>query len=464
MMHGSKRIKIDENQHIITLLFDDTKDLTNKKPYIYEKFIINEHDEKIKFFNMFIESLVGIDFKINKLKTFANSLGDNELHLIIKYIISKHYQIQRNNNISKLVFSDILTNDLTDFTIHFPDGNFIKCLKILLKSIHYFSMIFDDFNECTDSITLDVDYKIASIVIGLLYEQSELVTVENCYEVIKLMDMWLMESYYIDQLSSFMENHIEQIIKFLFEHERFDDILILENILDKHDKMVRVVNGIFRYDFKDKIFMFNNWQAKFTNDTKIQAIISTGNFELLNVANIDPYKVIKLLLKYNDVDILETIYMMKKCSASRIYFKTLNVHDYVSTSIDSIAIIDNYYPTLKVTIFSKTDMFREINGPVYTIDKNLFSTTHPLKEITIGSHILIGNDIKLIHNNPDHEYYINNFSKRVDGTLQNRKKLSFHSFKNSVIQFDRNPDKIGAIWTKKIFECELNNKIDILNI
>jgi hypothetical protein len=457
-MHDSKRIKISDNLYITTSTSDNAKELINKKPSVYENYIMNEHDKKINMFNKFLK-IFNKNNPNSKLLPFYNSLDNTELHLVIKYIIVKYYQIKP-ENMTKKIMKDILNNDLTDFTINFPDGTSFKCLKVLLKTINYFSMIFNDFKELHNCIDLNVNHVIATIVLNLLYEQNvtQSVTVENFIEIIKLMDMWLMNTCYLKNLLPFIENNIEQITKFLSENEKFNDILILVKYLEKSRKMKHIVKIIFKYDFKDKIFMFDSWPLNFNDEQKIQAIRSSGKFELLNVAQIDPHKVIDFLSEFNDVSILETISIMKY-SDGPVYFKQVP-NSKPDGQIEMMAIIDEYYPHFKVTLFTKSDIKRcENNSYNYHKTNNVFSHTHPLKDISINTHILIGDNIKLIYNDPSHEYYYTCFTKNINDKTIKCQKLSFKMFHKYILEANKNIDKIGHIWTINKFEYKFIDMI-----
>jgi hypothetical protein len=390
-MHDSKRIKITDNLYITTSTSDNTKELINKKPYVYENFIVNEHNRKINIFNNFVDSLDVNIIKQNEIKTFCGGLQDNnDTHLIIKYIIAK------NTHDFTLTLSEILNNDLTDFTICFSDGVKIQCLKPLLKLIPYFLIIFGDFDEFKTDMELNIKSDIASIVLKLLYKQdiSQLIIVENFCEIIKLMDLWLMEIY-VGPILKYMANSASDIISYLIQGEKYDDILMLE---DKFNSWFET--KIYGYDYGDKIFIFNNWQLKFSDDIKMKAIQISKKYELFNVAAIDPFKVLLFLITLDPSKTLDIVLRMKRATNSKVFYKEVGDCNNNLNSPDHpkmVAVIDEYYPIFKVKIYTKTCIRFDDGCYEVTNRKDIFSITHNFMDIYVGRKILIGDNFNLMY-------------------------------------------------------------------
>lgn len=402
---------------------------------LYENYILCEHLEKIKVYENFIETVKYVKY----VPSFFNNLQNNVIDVLIKYTIAKHVKTCKFTcEIIDFTLNDLYKNNLSDFTIKFSDGNEFKCLKGLLKEIPYFSTLFED-TDVQNTITLDVNSEIAIPVLKLIYNQIDIMTVENICKIIKLMDMWLMDC--INVYLPFVTKHIDEIVNLLLLDDNYDDLVILVNNLKKTNFDMK---EIFKHDIKN-IFVFDDWQ-KFSDDQKIKAIELYGKYELFNESGISPDIVLASLIKMSKNDeltgLLDDIYKMMYCNNSCVNFRTLCTKNIENK--DVIAVIESYYPIFTATIYTKTNIERiDDNNYNYNYNHNschIFVNINPLRHVIVGKEILIGNDLQLIYNEAVNRVV----SIKVDD--KNFHRVPYSVFENANISLENETTQIGSIW------------------
>lgn len=338
----------------------------------------------------------------NKIKHLLKSLkfdnlkddyqNDNiiiqQLKNIIKnYVLINYLEITQKCN---LILADIYNDNTTDFIIKFSDDDLydIKCHKVILKTIPYFSMIFDDITT-DNTINLQnnkslPNYDITNRIIKLLYypnDYNDVVTVINFIQIFEQMNMWLMKDHFHIMVKYAQEN-IKKIVTLQFEVQNFDNILILYNILNsiatekfiknnefsfgENEKLKRnakiIIDKIVKLNlWNEHIFMFDDWQNLFSDEQKLNAIYILKNYELLNVSKLKPKSVIRFLA---NLDYKNDAY----CD-----FHNCNDYDYEAVNIFNpniltfcpnhdeednpvYSIITSYYPIFNYSIFTLLDI------------------------------------------------------------------------------------------------------------
>ena len=315
-----------------------------------------------EIFNNFLNSLDTTNSKQINFKNLCDSLNlANEVHVKVKEIIMSYIGIGdlEIDEIFTMILSDIYNNNLTDFTIKFPDKS-LKCFKAILKTIPYFEMIFQDL-EIDDSIDFTTDYELISILVKLLHiPETDDLTIFNFIDLFVMMDKYLMKDH-IHIMLQFAKKNIIDIIEYSLANKQFENILILYDLLNniksnlsngdtKNTKdtkeinydITKIIDKIFTIDFGPNMFMFANWVKLFTDDKKMEAIQITGNYNLLNISKINPKKVLVLLA---NIDFSSKIYSELY---NRIEYDNMDVHHnkdliILQTGVPSLIII-NYYP------------------------------------------------------------------------------------------------------------------------
>lgn len=352
---------------------------------------LSNTNDNLKSFIKLVESENSSHPNYINFINLCNSLNpQNKTHNDINNIIMDYIVIQDlpiNEKLS-MIFLDIYNNNLVDFTIKFPNKITLRCLKVIFKTIPYFGMVFQDIN-IGDSIEL-TNYKTTSILIKLLYvPDSKQITVTNYVNLFVLMDKYLMINYFGMMIEFGMAN-IESIINYLLNKKNLNSIQklikILYNVHAEYSRqnsentakdVMDIINRIFDVHFGENIIMFKNWPAIFSNDNKINAIKKSKHYELLNVADINPNKVLSLLA---EIDISNNVF-------NQLYSILLKLPGYFGEKISELptersVIITNYYPILKyISIYSTSIKIIETyeNSIVITFTKS------PSINISIGS-------------------------------------------------------------------------------
>ncbi len=403
--------------------FNDEIDFDNKLSKLEAINDINIKKEPICDINPY-EKLINVLDKnnksYNKVKSFYDSLTDSEIHNKIKFLINEYCELTDLDaiDIYKMVMMDIFNDGLTDFTVNFPDNTSCHCLKVVLQQIPLFSMIFEDFDEFNNNIDLSTDLTIntetAMTIIILLYDPTtiNLITPNNFCDIFILMQKWLMEIEYIELMLDYAENNIQYIISHNLKQKQFNNILIFDehlNNIKNNNKIKQNIDGIlkemFSCDFGCNIFIFNDWQTKFSDEQKINAIKLTKNYELLDYSKINPVTIVKFL---RDFDFANDIYnkifdigVIKPITNNN----TVNITS--NNQLDKFVIIKKYFPIFAISIFKK------INATIIQSDSNWimiqFNSSKSAK-IYINTILITLNDGQL----EDNIYFITNITKYND--------------------------------------------------
>lgn len=175
------------------------------------------------------------------------------------------------------------------------------------------------------------------------------------------------------------------------------------------------------------------------NKQKIEAIINFQKYELLDNSQIDLQMIITLLYKsslvnYDVIHLLDTIY-------TSIYYKRIN-DNWLDSNI--VIIINNYYPYFDCTIFTNTNYYINSGKWGYNYATDVFNMSHPYKNISVGTQVVVGNDLKLLSNDlTNNSTVITKIEYKLGNKIYNIDKLN--TYINCVIHPIIN--KIGKIWT-----------------
>jgi hypothetical protein len=351
-------------------------------------------------------------------KNLCDSLSvENNVNMSIKSIILDKATLYGViiDDIYKLVTMEIYENHLTDFEIVFPDNNVIPCLKAMIKTIPYFSIMFEDV-ETTNHVNVSVDYYMMSCVIELLYNPTAPVqTWINYVQIFELMDKYLMKDHF-----NIMINHGKHNMKVIMEHllseKQFDKITLLHRILSNivnekgvdSDDAKQLIYKMAEIDPAEFMDMIEGWQEIYNDRLKLNFVKTHKKYELLNIANINPDLVVSLLAEIDfshDVcqDMLDWIVQhkanLKFCPNNKVTsLKIVDRYGYVGYF--PIIIIESYYPVLTYR--------KVIKLPVNTINKTIStinSITLQYKESS-NTHIMVGT--KLIFGKIETTQDINN--------------------------------------------------------
>jgi hypothetical protein len=97
-----------------------------------------------------------------------------------------------------------------------------------------------------------------------------------------------------------------------------DDIITITNLLKNivnitdNTKVNMIRNKIVKHYFKDNIFVIADWPTIFTEEEKIKAIEMSEQYDLLNMSQISPKEVIKLLEITDLTDIWDIYSILQK--------------------------------------------------------------------------------------------------------------------------------------------------------
>ncbi len=335
------------------------------------------------------------------------------------------------SDFSKELFARILNQNLTDFTLVFPNNNTFPCLKAILMTIPYFEMQFRD-TQITNSINLTSDYEMTTCLIktihyGRLYQICDLQqlhdhligsnmfppfempqnttmmdVIKKYIELFKLMDEFLMVDHFHIMLK-YADNNIVFMVEELVANEDYDNLKllyrILRNIADEqsiksknttfdivHDAN-EIIKKLFKLNIGEYINIFDDWKYLVDDNYKeiaitLKEIHKSGNYELLNTSNILPRIVISFLAlinlsnnKYSDI--FETVESYK---ATLFFDKPCTRH-----TAESEIVISSYYPVLTYIKFLSMPISILQNKENYIIIKILRSSN---QNITIGSQLL----------------------------------------------------------------------------
>lgn len=370
--------------------------------------IINE--TPINHYDNFMNSF---DVKIKqhmKIKQFYGSLEiGNENHDKIKLMINECDQLsitilKKHEIITQYIFNE----QISDCIIIFPNNETIKCLKIMLKRIKYFSLLLEEF-KYQDEIILLTDPKITLLLIKFLYnfDIKMYINPSNFCEIFDLMQLWLMDLEYIIEVLLFAESNVVSIITYQLKQQHFDNVLILDEHLNniyfsdcpKNIKKIilNITKQIYLYDFGENMFKFKKWQSKFSDEHKINVIKTFKRHDLLWISQIEYPIIIKYLNKHDFEN--NNIYC-------EIYDKSLRLNKVAVRigsansirdldKINSILTIESYVPFLIVSFLEKFKVtIKESSIDTITIkfDEQSFGKLH------CNSRIIFDDMLKLNYN------------------------------------------------------------------
>jgi hypothetical protein len=304
----------------------------------------------------------------NNFKNIYDSLDmNNDIHVTIKGIVMNYVVMDdiTVNECLSMIMADIYNNNFSDFAINFPNNKSLKCLKIILRTIPYFDMIFQEF-DMKESIDLDTDYNLTILLVKSLYVPIiNEIKIHNFTDLCLLMDKYLMKDNFNEMLV-FAKNNIKDIIKYLLNSKQFDSILNLYNVLNSTQNSIlldnpdgllaiknlkEIIGDIFKVDFGETMFIFKNWSDLFEDETKIQTIQLLGKYELLNESKINPVKVLSLLINLNFSNaIYNHIYNKIKYENAIVEYCLINITKY-TVGVTTIN-IHSYYPVFKYKIIT----------------------------------------------------------------------------------------------------------------
>ncbi len=355
-------------------------------------------DEKLvevkgDYLTCFIEQL---DLDISKHKKIHNLLlslnytklddeniskeNTNETTQKIKNIINNNIKKKSFNTTQKciLILSDIYNNNLGDFTLKFSDDDKynIICQKSLIKSIPYFSMVFEDVSA-ENTINLNnnngtlPNYEITTCIIKLLYkpdEYEDIITITNFILIFEQMNIWLMKDQF-DIMLKFAKVNIKEIISLHFKNKQINNIVILSNILNSiaDEKFIKnnefsfgdckklklnaknILDKMFTFNkWNEHIFMFENWNKLFSDKDKLGAIHLSKKYELLNIANVEPNTIITFLA---NLDYKNDCYQdILNISRYNTFNRSLDDTKLLKNS-EECSVITNYYPEFSYLSF-----------------------------------------------------------------------------------------------------------------
>jgi hypothetical protein len=257
-------------------------------------------------------------------KTLCDSLSiSNPLNENIKVIVLNHCTMFDLPII--LIYMKIVCNiydsKLTDFEIQFSDGQVFKCLKSIIKTIPYFDMMLNDIQN-DGSLLLTSDSNIVIPLLKIVYgKYNDVINYENYVELFETMDKYLMKEYFHIMLDSGKE-YIQYMTKKWVSDKSFDKIKllyrILKNIVDEKfitdnefsfgdsDKLKKdaniIIKKMFDVSMGEHMTIFEDWITLFSDTQKLRSINDSKQYELLNVANIDPKLVVIFLSKLDFIN------------------------------------------------------------------------------------------------------------------------------------------------------------------
>lgn len=346
----NNNLSLDDKFNIVLLNINKSIDIYLNQRYSY--ITETEYDNYVHF------------------KHLCESLNtSNNTYIKIKHQIAVNY-IANSHKIYVGLLKDIYNASLSDFTINFlnePSQSF-KCLKIIIQKIPYFDMMINDCN-ITDSMTIIDNYDTAMILMKLLYfnipcdntfeQHSKIVNItnENVIDVLLLTDKYLVTNY-VNALIVFIKKNIMNIIRWLLDNNKIDKLVLLEQILCNivtnniyHECGIQnIINIIYDTKLGEHVFMFNNWENKFSGHVLLDAIKITNQYDLLDkVPDISPLNIVSFL---NRVDYESNIYYkISKCVYKN---KSMIFYTYPELEIrnDNFVVITNYYPKFTYVKYS----------------------------------------------------------------------------------------------------------------
>lgn len=330
-------------------------------------------------------------------KNMCNSLNPNDdMHNKIKNIMIIQYKTHSSLiDIYDEILYTIGNEQITDFTINFPNDKSIKCLKMVIQKIPYFDMMIKDC-DITDTITLNDDYDNVMTIIKLLYNsKSFTMEIKNITDTLLLTDKYLMVDN-LERLMNYVEKYSHDILRHLIKTKDTDKILALYKYFSdaltndnfkKYFNIQIIINNIHKFDLGEYIFLIDNWDTKFDGADILNAIKQTSKYEFLNILKISPLEIIGSL---KDIDFSNNIYYkIRKQIYSQGAQLTYN-NNMFSMHDANVINITSYYPKFSYTSYNKNC------GTYNKISDNCINyrfTSHSPNPLPIGTKILIDTNI-----------------------------------------------------------------------
>lgn len=411
------------------------------------------------------------DFKIyikDKNPSFYKYLSNGQKS--IQYdkiidIITEHqqYEFLTNKDLYDMIMYEI--KKLTDMKIKLNNGDIIYAYQPIIKTIPYFKLLLQDAQDDSWSryreIYVDFEPFAIKEIINSLYTTINL-NFSNIIPIMILMDKLL---YYqpIREIISFLENHMDTMIKMHMQDENIENLIMMETILynmiyakSKHQYNDKTIYDLIKkFNVCEKYFFsFTHWFDIFNPQQQYDAIIASKNYNLFNKSTIEPRTVMYFfILKFPESHCFYNIMnRFSKFSPPCIYYNHIN--EYIGHHY--ITLIKSYYP-----IFSYILLDPLIEN--VTINETTFKTNinQSYKNINIGSQLIISNDLSSYQK----EYTIIEINKWVDDKKYKTNHLMYTDLLN--IEYEIVLDKVitddklrcsteeNKIWLKREFNINV---------
>lgn len=368
------------------------EDIFNKLLSTINKVIENPDPIRKRHHTEFIDKCDAIHFK-----QICESLNPtDDIHNQIKSIITKKY-IKKKENIHSTYTSTLRTlntKSITDLTINFPNGETFKCLKMIIQKIPYFDMMIKDCDDTTPIILTD-NYNDFMVLMELLYQSVHFTGItENVVDVLLLSDKYLMTDD-LNPLMFFFKENVNAIIKYLIDNNEFDKILSVYKYFNDmtYDETYGtprdIVKSLYNINFGEFMFNIDNWNLKFNEDVIIRVITQTARYDLLNIINVSPLKILKLL---SHIDIKNNTYDRLGRYSHTHQSALIHAPSHLTTVYDDAIVIASYYPNFEYTIYEKVKCrFSAIDDNSNAI--NFSFTQYCPEPLTIGTKFVINDNI-----------------------------------------------------------------------
>ena len=236
-------------------------------------------------------------------------------------------------------------NTPTDFTLK-THHQLIPCHKKILMQIPYYQLLFEDC-ECPTELELKFSATAVQSLVDSLYFNRLHISFDFLYDLLCMMDMFM---YYpdINHVVKYLQKNIANLLKLYLQD--VSKITMIETILynmtcsesisDKHKESIREILG---RDFKicfEHLFSFERWPDRFDAQQQKEAILKSGQYELLNKSSLNVKEAIDLLLEQFHDDCLYPIMNQFKFDNPGVYYGNI----LLDTTLKSMISIDQYYP------------------------------------------------------------------------------------------------------------------------
>lgn len=429
----------DDNKHKKIDLTPD--DIFNKMLTTINKIINNPASIRQRHPSEFIDKHDAIHFK--QICESLNPTDDK--HNQIKSIIINQYATKDIHKRYTQTLQTLHNDTITDLTINFPNGETFKCLKMIIQKIPYFDMIIRDC-VVDDSIILNDSYEYVMVIMNMLYQNEYFKgTIENIVDVLLLSDKYLMLTDLVPLLDFFNKN-VNDIIKYLIDNNEFDKILSVYKYFDNanpNGTPKYMSYSLYKINLGEFMFNIDNWNKKFDNDIIIKVITQTKRYDLLNILNVNPLKILKLL---SNIDLKNNTYF-KLGKYAHTNSSELHYGLPIQNSIyDNVIVITSYYPKFEYTIYERVRcVFENVENNII----NFNFTKYCPDALPIGSRLIIDTNL-----NTNNYHTITKIIKCHDGQcIEVQEADDFGGFNHSpfpyILHFDKPVEKLHNtnIWT-----------------